>query len=80
MTDATTNVVAFAPRKAAAAPPFLHVEIRLRPGCSLQLNAVDERGDVVTFEFTLAAPVAIADVERLLAAWDGWRNSATTAS
>lgn len=78
MTDAT-NVVTFAPRPQEA-PPFCHVELRLRPNGALQLNAIDERGDVVTFEFALVAPVAAADLERLVRAWDGWRGTSAAAS
>ena len=78
MTDAT-NVVTFAPRSKEA-PPFSHVELRLRPNCTLQLNALDERGDVVTFEFALVAPVTAADLLRLVSAWAGWRGSSAAAS
>jgi hypothetical protein len=78
MPDAT-NVVTFSPRPKEA-PPFSHVEIRLRPDCTLQLNALDERGDVVTFEFALVAPVTAADLARLLSAWDGWRGASAAAS
>jgi hypothetical protein len=77
--DESSNVVAFAPRPKEA-PPFSHVEIRLRPNCTLQLNAIDERGDVVTFEFALVAPVTAADLTRLVSAWDGWRGSSAAAS
>lgn len=75
----TDNVVAFQPRPKEA-PPFCHVELRLRPNCTLQLNAVDERGDVVTYEFVLAAPVTAVDLGRLVSAWDCWRGSSAEAS
>lgn len=78
MSDGATNVVPFEPRRDA--PPFSHVEIRLRPNCTLQLNAIDERGDVVTFEFAIVAPVTVADLERLVRAWDAWRGSSAAAS
>lgn len=78
MTD-VSNVVAFEPRRLEP-PPFVYCELRLRPNCTLQLNAVDERGGIVTYEFALAAPIAAADFERLVRAWDGWRNTATIAS
>ena len=62
------------------ASPFVHVELRLRPNCTLQLNAVDDRGDVVTFEYALAAPATAVDLERLVSAWNLWRNASTVAS
>jgi hypothetical protein len=74
-----SNVVAFAPR-CSEPPPFSHVELRLRRNCTLQLNAVDERGDIVTFEFALIAPVTAVDLERLVCAWEGWRGLSAAAS
>lgn len=78
MTDAA-NVLEFKPRPQEA-PPFSYVEVRLRPNCTLQLNALDEHGDVITFEFALSAPVTAADLTRLVSAWDGWRGSSAAAS
>ena len=74
-----TNVVLFEPRRREPAP-FVHVDLRMRPNCTWQLAAVDEDGDVVIFEFGIVAPVTAADIERLVSAWDGWRNSSTAAS
>jgi hypothetical protein len=74
-----SNVVAFAPRPIAP-PPFSHAEFRLRRDCTLQVNAVDERGDIVIFEFGLIAPVTAADLTRLVGAWATWRGTSAPAA
>ena len=81
MSDEPTNVLRFEPRPAKV-PELKFVELRLnKETCGIEMTVVDETGATFVLAYRLSAIVPEGfDLDRLVAAWEGWKGCVGRAS